>query len=229
MRRRRLLAAPALLGALPLAATAADQPLVVVELFTSEGCSSCPPADAVLRELSEFRPDVLALSYHVTYWDQGGWRDPFSLAEATDHQRRYRRALGLDQLYTPQAVVQGRRDVVGFDRPALERAIREAAGPARVPLALAEALGGLDVTLGAAPGQAGVVWLVGFDRRHVTPVRGGENGGRTLVHANVVRSLTRAADWRGEALRLRPARPAGERMAVLLQGRDGAILGAAAV
>jgi hypothetical protein len=88
MNRRHLLAAPALLAGLPLTAGAADQP-VVVELFTSQSCSSCPPADELLGELARDRPDVLALSFHVTYWDRSGWRDRFSLREATDRQRRW--------------------------------------------------------------------------------------------------------------------------------------------
>ncbi len=116
-----------------------DHRLVVVELFTSQGCSSCPPADAFLKDLARTRPDVLALGFHVTYWNGLGWRDPYSLDEATQRQRRYASLLSLDSVYTPQMVVDGRRDVVGSDRSAAAAAIREAvaSGPAGPALHLA--------------------------------------------------------------------------------------------
>lgn len=228
MRRRLILAAPAVLLAAP--ARAGTQP-VVVELFTSQSCSSCPPADVVLRDLVQSRPDVLALSFHVTYWDRLGWRDRFSLAEATERQRRYagtiqRSAYGAGQVYTPQAVVQGRQDAVGSNRAAILAAIAAAASAPRVDIALRPD-GGL-VAVDIAPGTGtGTVWLVGYDPLHVTAVRGGENGGRTLTHVNVVRGLARAGLWQGQALRIAAAAPAGERVAVLLQAADGGILGAA--
>ncbi len=226
MLRRRLLAAPALL--LAPRARAATGP-VVVELFTSQGCSSCPPADALLTELAA-RPDVLALSFHVTYWDRLGWRDPFSLPAATERQRRYAAtlrgaALGEGQVYTPQAVVQGARDAVGSDRRALSAALA-AAAPAAVPMALAEDGAQLAVAAGEGAGS-GLFWLVGFDRMHSTAVGSGENGGRRLSHSNVVRSLASLGAWQGRPARLAAPRPVGERAAVLLQAADGRVLGAA--
>ena len=239
MRRRDLLAAvPA--TALAVQAQAHAQAhahahaarLVVVELFTSQSCDSCPPADALLRELRD-RPNVLVLSWHVTYWNNLGWRDRFSLPEATERQRRYAGTLragryGNGQVYTPQAVVQGERDAVGSDRAAVLAAIRDAArGEGITPSLRAEAEG-LVAELPAATGRA-TLWLVGFDREHVTPVASGENRGRTLAHANVVRGVRRVGQWEGAAQRLVSARPPGERVALLVQGDDGRILGAARV
>lgn len=218
MRRRHLLAAlPGLAGP-----AAAMPPPVLVEMFTSQSCSSCPPADALLAELVG-RPGVLALSLHVTYWDRLGWRDRFSLPAATERQRRYATTLGHGQVYTPQAVVQGARDVVGSDRGALLAALR-AAAPAPVTLGLAAEGGTVALTAGEGAGE-GSLWLVGFDRRHVTPIGGGENGGRTLTHVNVVRSLRRVGAWAGGAVRIAAPRPEGERLALLLQATEGPILG----
>jgi len=224
LRRHLLAAAPALAGVLPGRAGATGMQPILVELFTSQSCSSCPPADALLGELAG-RPDVLALSYHVTYWNRLGWRDRFSLVEATERQRRYATTLGHDQVYTPQTVIQGRRDAVGSDRAAVAAAIRTAT-PGQVGLALHEA--GQAVSVRAGPGEgSGSVWLVGFDRQHITPVASGENRGRTLTHSNVVRSLGALGEWRGQAMELTGARPAGESLAVLLQASSGIILGVA--
>ncbi|WP_424813516.1 DUF1223 domain-containing protein [Roseococcus sp. YIM B11640] len=226
MRRRTFLAAPTLLVAPALAAT----PLVVAELFTSQSCSSCPPADALLGEIAA-RPDVLALAFHVTYWDRAGWRDPFSLPEATDRQRRYAATLsgayGRGQLYTPQLVVQGRRDVVGSDREAVLAALSAVEVP-RVALSAALHQGRVVAQAGAGEGL-GTLWLIGYDARHETQVQRGENAGRRLVDVNVVRSIERIGAWSGAALRAEEPKPAGEHVAVLLQGLDGVILGAARV
>src|SRR5271167_1683708 len=126
----------------------ADERPIVVELFTSEGCSSCPPADALLAELAG-RPDVLALSFHVDYWDRLGWKDPFSSPDATRRQHGYADLLGLATVYTPQMVVDGRWQAVGSDRSEVERAL----GSARrsrdgVPVALAVDHGRARITLG---------------------------------------------------------------------------------
>lgn len=213
--------ATALLGAAICAAppaSALDQP-VVIELFTSQSCSSCPPADALLDELSRSRADILPLGLHVTYWDRLGWRDPFSLRVATERQRRYAAQLGTGQPYTPQMVVNGRWQAVGSDRAAVLDAVAAAkahtAAAPPVSIRLTARGDGLSVEIGPGRGAA-TLWLVGFDARHSTPVRGGENGGRVLVQTNVARSLSPVAEWRGEALGLPLARPEGERAAVLL-------------
>jgi hypothetical protein len=225
MTRRDLLTTLAACAALP--ASAAPPGPVVVELFTSEGCSSCPPADALLAELAGSRADVLALSFHVTYWNDLGWRDPFSLAEATDRQRRYARLLPAE-VYTPQIVVDGRLDVVGSDRAGVLAAIAAASAgrPAPPPLSLTRQDGQAVIAAGAGQGQADLL-LVGYDREHRTAVGRGENAGRTLAEANIVRALRPIGAWHGAALALTVPLPAGERVAVLMQAADGHMLAAA--
>lgn len=207
-------------------ATAATSP-AVVELFTSQGCNSCPPADAYLTELAR-QPDILALAYHIDYWDQLGWRDPFSSPAATARQRAYARTLGLTTIYTPQMVINGRVDAVGSDRRQVAAAIATSARP-EVPIALGRDHEALAVQVGAGTGQ-GRIWLVDYDLAHETRVRGGENAGRTLVNVNIVRHLEELGTWSGAAAAFTRAMPrAGTGSAVLLQSERGAILGAAAV
>lgn len=221
------------LAALSLAVATVQSPAlgagrpVVVELFTSEGCSSCPPADRLLLELRA-RPELLVLAFHVDYWDRLGWRDPFSLAAATARQRAYAARLGLHSVYTPQMVVDGRVDVVGSDRRAVAAALTASAReqPAPVPLALRDGPDGLAVAVGAGAGQGDLV-LVGFDRDHTTRVGRGENSGLSLDEGNIVRSLVPLGAWTGEARRFVVARPAGEDFALLLQAPDGRYLAAA--
>lgn len=198
---------------------------IVVELFTSQGCSSCPPADAFLTDLAQKRTDVLPLAFHVTYWDYLGWKDPYSLDAATTRQREYARHLGEDGIYTPQMVVDGATGFVGSSRPAGLAAI---AAATHKPVAVNLARDGqnLLVTVGAGSGQ-GRVLLVGFDRSHQTPIGRGENGGRTLTESNIVRSLTAIGAWSGAAMALHSPVPAGEGFAVLLQAEGGRIIGAA--
>lgn len=214
----------------PAAALAEGRRPVVVELFTSEGCSSCPPADAVLTELSRSGADLLPLSFHVTYWNRPGWLDPFSLAAATERQRRYVGLSVAPQVYTPDMVVDGRQDVVGSDHAAVMAALVRAAAQAgaAVPVGLSRTGGEVAVTVGAGstPTHA-TIWLIGFDREHRTPVARGENGGRTLLETNIVRALDPIGTWDGQALSLRVPAPIGEEAAVLVQAEDGRILGAA--
>lgn len=217
-----------LLAAAAFAAPVAAQPgtaPVVVELFTSEGCSSCPPADAVLTDLAQHQPDVLALAFHVTYWDYLGWKDPFSLADATARQRAYAAAMRSDTVYTPQMVVDGRTEFVGSDKAAALASIRGAAAKP-VALRIARDSSGFSIAVGEGSGR-GRLLLVGYDASHRTPVGRGENGGRTLLETNIVRSLTPIGDWSGSPLTLRADAPAGEQVAVLLQQESGQIIGAA--
>ncbi len=224
MPKRRHALPVLLLAALALPARARP---VVLELFTSQGCSSCPPADALLGRVQAGSADILALSFHVTYWNGVGWTDPFSLAEATSRQRTYAHALG-SEVFTPQLVVDGQASVVGSDRKGLLAAVAharqaQAAGPA---ISVNASQGNLEATIGAGSGEATLL-LVGFDSAHSTQIRGGENGGVRLDETHVVRSLRALGAWHGAPLQLKVAAPAGERVALILQREDGGILGAA--
>jgi hypothetical protein len=200
---------------------------VVVELFTSQGCSSCPPADAIVADLARSRPDLLPLTFHVTYWNNLGWQDPFSFPAATDRQRRYVAASVSPDVYTPAMVVDGWLDVVGSDRAAVEAALARAKAEATTaaPVAVARAGNALTITVGAGTG-AGRVLLLGYDRQHQTHVGRGENGGRTLLEANIVRSMGVAGTWTGQALHLSVPPPSGEEFAVVVQADDGRVLDA---
>lgn len=196
--------------------------LAVVELFTSQGCSACPPANANLVELSQ-RPDVLALSFNVTYWDQLGWKDTFGQDAFTRRQRAYQRGLGNDNIWTPQVVVDGRAHVVGQQLAEIQSLIgrhRTFTGPTiRFNAAGAAGLAG-----GVAPRTPSDVWLVRYGPRPIAvPVTRGENGGRTLLHAGVVRDLVRLGPWNGATVGYRfpaPSRP-GLTTAVLVQQPNG--------
>jgi len=218
-------AAAAALVCCLLAAPATARP-VLAELFTSEACSSCPPADAALAELARTRPDLLLLTFHVTYWNDLGWHDPYSLAASTERQLRYVKLGTSPQVYTPALVVDGRFDAVGSDGEAVEQALRQAALRPQTAAAITVQRQGdqLTVTVGAGTGR-GTLLLVGYDPLHRTHVGRGENTGRTLTEVNIVRSIAVIGRWSGERLNVLPSRPAGQEVAVLLQGDDGHILG----
>jgi hypothetical protein len=187
---RRCLAALALLVSPAALAQAPGQP-VVVELFTSQSCSSCPPAEDYFRELAA-RPGLIALEWHVDYWDTldvkgaGRWKDPFSSYLNTARQRVYNFAiLHKGQIYTPQAVIGGASEATGFDRKAIEGKIREAAksvSPIRIDASRGDLI---RFALGGLPEDASVS-LITFRKRAVTAVKDGENHGRTLNSANLV-------------------------------------------
>jgi len=228
--RRRVLqggASAVLAGMVAGRARAASSP-VLVELFTSQGCSSCPPADAYLTELAR-EPGVLAVAYHVDYWDDLGWRDPFSSPAATARQRAYARLMALSSVYTPQMVVDGRFEAVGSDRDRVAAAIAKAAATApAAPIALTVAGNALVAQIAAGSGE-GRVWGVVYELRQETPVRRGENAGRALTNVNIVRSIDALGDWRGTALTVTRDLPQpGSGAAVFVQASNGAILGAAA-
>ena len=209
----------------PHVAAAADR-LVVVELFTSQGCSSCPPANAYLNELSKQRADVLALAFHVTYWDYLGWKDPFSLQAATDRQARYGKRFG-DGSYTPEIVVDGRSGVVGSYSEDVNSAITKARADGRTAADVRVVARDGKVSIDVGEGQgAAKVYLVGFDREHVTAIGRGENRGRTMPESNIVRSFRPVADWRGAPVHIDQPLPDGEEIAVILESPDGHIVGA---
>ncbi len=204
---------------LPGTTRAATMP-VVLELFTSQGCSSCPPANANLAALSA-RPDVLALSFGVTYWDYLGWKDTFAQPMFTERQKTYERALGHDGPFTPQIVVNGHADVVGADRGEIEHLI--AAQPASHGPDIQ--LSGDVVFVAAMPNakRKTDVWLVRYDPRVIqVPVSSGENSGVTLPHKNVVRSLTNLGVWNGAAASFHlPPASEGLSTAILVQTANG--------
>lgn len=225
------LVAAAVLAAHPAArAEPATQSPVVVELFTSQGCSSCPPANANLAAIAD-RPDVLALSFGVTYWDYIGWKDTFAKPEYTNRQYAYEQALHRATAYTPQMVVNGDMDLIGNSAEELDRFIGAARShaPASAPQI---ALGGGKVSIGAgsSPEDPADVWLVRYDPNIVqVPVARGENTGRTLPHKNVVHELTRLGSWSGDAVSFDvPAGSDGLKTAILVQSAyTGPILAAA--
>lgn len=228
-----LLLVPSLVPAQPRLARADAAP-VVVELFTSQGCSSCPPADTYLGELAD-RPDVLALAFHVDYWNYIGWTDPFASKLATQRQRDYSRQLNLRYVYTPQMVVNGAAEGVGSERQTIAPLIKAATADTRPHAAVALARGAdgkLAIHIGAGTAkEPATVWLVGIDHERSTAVMRGENGGQTLKEFQIVRSFKEIGTWHGAPLDLdvSVSDVAGDgNVAVLVQiGGTGRIVGAA--
>jgi hypothetical protein len=213
------------LAALPMPAQADPRPHVV-ELFTSQACSSCPPADALLAELAR-RADVIALGFHVTYWNGTGWTDKLSLPAATARQQDYGKRFNDGQVYTPEIVVDGTQDMIGSNRSAVLAALAVPAPPAVAPVTFAADKRSVTIGPGAGSGE---VLLARFVRQEKTRVAGGENAGRTLDDANGVLIFKPLGVWHGLPLRFSIDAPcAGEGVAILVQAPNGPILGAAAV
>jgi hypothetical protein len=210
------------------AAAAAETRPVVVELFTSQGCSSCPPADKLLGELAK-RTDVVALGFHITYWDGAAWRDPFSRPSSTERQTAYDRHLTGGQVYTPQMVIDGTVDVIGSDRAAVLAAIDAAKPIAVTAVTFAADRRSVAVGMGAAPGGANIL-LARYALSRTTHVGGGENANRMAADVNGVEQFETLGAWDGKAVSF-PIKPPGEGegIAVLVQAPDGTILGAASV
>jgi hypothetical protein len=183
------------------AAVAAQPRPAVVELFTSEGCSSCPPAEAYVGELAR-RSDVLALTFHVDYWDNLGWRNRFALPQSVQRQRRYAQSLRLSAVYTPQAVIDGKDNFVGSDRTSIDRSLEVSRDGVAVAISRSDQdiLVDLAARATAAPCD---VWLVAYRRTAVSPIGRGENAGRTLNEFNVVRDFRSLGRWDGQARRFR--------------------------
>jgi len=202
---------------------------VVVELFTSEGCSSCPPADALLGELAR-RPGIVALAYHVDYWDDQGWKDRFSIPEATQRQRGYVRRLEKSGAFTPQIVVSGDTSLVGSNRAKVERAIAGDRDALRMSLSREE--GRLHIYFLEAWRESMDVYLVSYLKEATARIESGENAQRTLKHFNVVRSFERLGTWNGKPQRMVASLAELPRdanvVAVILQRKNqGAVAGAA--
>ena len=171
----------------------------MVELFTSEGCSSCPPAETYIGELAQ-RRDVLALAFHVEYWDDLGWRDRFGLPGAVQRQDAYAKALRLSSVYTPQVVIDGQEDFVGSDRTSIGRALSGSRSGVAVALSMRD--GEVLVDLGSQDKAAHCdVLLVTYLRTAVSPIGRGENAGRTLKEFNIVRDFRSLGRWDGQKQR----------------------------
>jgi hypothetical protein len=206
MHRRSLLIGGAALATASAAASAANASSAgpwSVELFTSQGCSSCPPADAELGQLAR-HPDIVALSFHVDYWDYIGWKDPFASRETTERQKIYARSLRQSSLYTPEMVFDGAAHDPGVrpgDVEGLLDAARRRTSQRATPLLARGGDGALTINLAAftLDRYGADITLAVYDRHHVTPVRRGENSGATLDNFNVVRRIEQVAHWNGEA------------------------------
>ncbi len=214
---------------MPLAAQA-DQ-VVVVELFTSQGCYSCPPADKILGELKE-RDDVIALALHVDYWDYLGWKDEFASPAFTQRQRSYAQAMGERSVYTPQMVIGGVEHVVGSRSMKVANAIRKhAQRDAAVNVTIRRSGGTVFIEASPATGDVpgAVVQLVTYTREATVDIRRGENAGKTLTYHNIVRTFSRLGNWNGSSpYRANADITEGVPVVALVQDRNsGAILGAA--
>ena len=220
-----LLAASPLLAAPALAADAAHP--TVVELFQSQGCNSCPPANASLIQYSN-RADILALTFAVDYWDRLGWKDTFASPEYTRRQYDYAHSMHNSGVYTPQVVVNGRVDGVGGDVSEVEALARKVDRGASGPDVRVEG-GEVAIGAGKAPAGGAEVWVALYDPRVIeVPVARGENAGHTLAHKNVVRKMVLIGHWTGAEARLPLPASDGLARAVLVQGAGvGPIIAAA--
>ncbi len=223
----------------PVAAQAGDLK-GVVELFTSQGCSSCPPADAELARLAD-EDDVLALSYHVNYWNYLGWSDTLSSTASTDRQYGYARSLRRKNVYTPQAVINGADHVNGADGSAISKVLKKlsAIGAGMtVDVKVDMTADGINITVGPGEGKADIVAIY-YDEANVVEIKRGENSGKTMTYRHSVRDMETVGMWDGETVKLKlpatviSAHP-GRKCAILLQvvgpdGSPGRILGAARI
>jgi len=232
------MAAALAVAVLPAAAGSGRRP-VVVELYTSQGCSSCPPADALLAKIAK-QPGVVAMSLPVTYWDMLGWKDTLASEVNTRRQKAYAAAMGHGAIYTPQIIVDGISDVVGSREAAVESAIESRARDSDVddvPVMLRETQQELQIAVGpsgehgAAP--AATVWLIHMRDSATVAIGGGENDGRTMTYRNIVGDLKAVGQWKGDQLTIDLPRAAMEGLphdgvAVVVQrGGYGHIVGAA--
>ncbi len=212
-------------AATPSAAKAGASNPVVVELYQSQGCSSCPPANAALNAIAD-RPGVIALSFAVTYWDRLGWKDSFADKAYTQRQYDYAHALGNANVATPQIIINGKTVITGIKQGELARSLAAARPVSGGP---SISIGTERVTIGKGAGS-GNVWLVRYDpRTHNVAIRSGENTGRTLPHKNIVRGLVKLGEWNGAATSFKmPATQTSQlRTAILVQSTGaGSIIAA---
>jgi hypothetical protein len=180
---------------------AAADPRAVVELFTSQGCSSCPPADKMLGELAK-DPSLVALSLPIDYWDYLGWKDTLADSRFSARQKAYSAMRGDREVYTPQVVVNGVVHVLGSDRAGIEAAVARTGADQeimKVPVTLAKDGGHLNVSVAASAGHAGEVWICAISKSVPITIGRGENRGQEIVYHNVVRNVLKVGDWNGKA------------------------------
>lgn len=234
----------AIAGMIVVAPAAADEaPKAVVELFTSQGCSSCPPADRLASEIAR-EGDALVLTLPVDYWDYLGWKDTLASPSNSARQRAYALARGDRKVFTPQIVVNGREAVIGGDREAVEAALDRAEDKGGMPLPVSVEVADGRVKVAVSPPRRPVadrhaeVWAFAIDHDREVEIGRGENAGRSVAYANVVRHMTRLGVWDGSATKFEIAAdemiaPGTDGVAVLVQagngGKPGEILGAARV
>jgi hypothetical protein len=230
--RFRLCAAIAALGL--QASVAAAQTTPVVELFTSQGCSSCPPADELLGELVA-SGEVIALSLHVDYWDYLGWRDVFASPDNTRRQVAYRDAVKARSVYTPQIIVNGVDRMVGSNRNEVLASIRRHAKTpleARIDLTVVDGMLKAEIEPVRPASNPCTVWVVAYHSPHPVEIENGENSGRTITYSNVTTDFMRLGVWKGGAQTrvMAPIPPGSSGMAVILQEGDyGRIIAAASI
>ncbi len=243
MQRARLVLAGILAATLGHEAAARETALaaprpIVIELFTSQGCSDCPAADRLVTELAK-RKDVIALTLPITYWDMLGWKDTYATETNTQRQKSYARTMSHSGIYTPQMIVDGRFDVVGNQRDKVMAALAARAndgfGEMSVPVVVGTASGRLEIAIPALKTKtrpAATIWVMRTLTQGAVNVEQGENRNRMLTYTNVVRDLQRAGEWTGDAMKidlpLNLAKTKNDGVAVILQARDfGPVLGAA--
>ena len=218
------------------------QPTGVVELFTSQGCSSCPPADKLLGKLAK-ENDILALAWHVDYWDYLGWKDIFGSKNSTQRQRRYATTLGETQIYTPQAIINGRTHVVGSREGQVRGALKQFAGTKNgltVPITATFTSDIMNVSVPNTPEAAdATLWIVYFDNQKVVDIKRGENHGKKLTYSNIVRDVQMVGMVKGSDINTslplsEIKRKGADSCALVLQkntkyGTPGPIIGAAII
>ncbi|MCC9620694.1 DUF1223 domain-containing protein [Thalassospira sp. MA62] len=224
--------------AAPAQATESEIPRAVVELYTSQGCNTCPPADRVLYDLANEHQDLLLLSYHVDYWNYLGWTDPFSDPMFSERQRAYAQEMGARYVYTPQAIINGVYVIDATDKaqirktslsiPVFSKMVELSTRPeaTTAPASGTITLRGDHKTRRGGPKQ---IWLIGYDRKHERDVLSGENAGKHLIHANVVREMANLGTWDGQtkSIAFSLHTPVDGGIAVLVQfGMGGLIIGA---
>ena len=221
---------------LPQAASAQERP-VILELYTSHGCSSCPAADKIVREFADADKDILPLSFHVTYWDNMGWKDPYALEASTSRQRNYAQLQGRRSVFTPQVMVEGIYSAVGNNHEEVNKAIRLAKNSVpHIPVIIDSDKYDMIIKVdkmqdaSVSMSSGATVWLVYYKKYSLTPVNSGENSGKTLENVNNVIEIRRLGFWHNDptTYHIPKNRLAGDGMVVILQSSpQNQILGAA--